>query len=311
MPLLSPPGKSQAEEPSGRIPQLEDVCPEGSTYDRLPMTHHCLLNDGRLLMRSESACHISSFGICAPVVSHAAALATISLISVISLPEKARAMDLGCDWIAYRIDFNFRRYGATEKEMAVWWDYDRRTIKNTCNLTYKEYYYGRGKRKKEQKVIQRETGNVQHENGLTDPANVEPDPDWAGDTRKRILDGKGEKEVAVNHNPNRLAPYGASTCAEIKPAPNRGTIDWDWVTVRNKCSYPLKVLTCYYDKGEDARCATHNKNATWGLSGTINPGGMVTSVATSKQWPWSVKVIVCDMRDGNNLLCVPPERLAK
>ncbi|APO75251.1 hypothetical protein AM571_CH02442 [Rhizobium etli 8C-3] len=167
--------------------------------------------------------------------------------------------------------------------------------------------------KKERSVRKKEgyIGKSQDAGNLTDPANVEPDPDWAGDTRKRILDGKGEKEVAVNHNPNRLAPYGASSCAEIKPAPNRGTIDWDWVTVRNKCSYPLKVLTCYYDKGEDARCATHNKNAIWGLSGTINPGGVVTSVATSKQWPWFVKVIVCDMRDGNNLLCVPPERLTK
>ncbi len=143
--------------------------------------------------------------------------------------------------------------------------------------------------------------------GPADTVNVDPNPDWADDTRKRILKGKGADTVEVNLNPERRAPYGSSACAEIKPKPNRGKIDWDWVVVRNTCSYPIQVLTCYYDVGRDADCKPSAGARGWGLSGTLAPGQSVDSVSTSKAWPWFVKTLVCDMRQGSDLWCVLPK----
>lgn len=143
--------------------------------------------------------------------------------------------------------------------------------------------------------------------GLPDTVNVNPNPDWAEDTRKRILKGKGADTVEVNPNPQRNAPYGSSICAEIKPKPNRGKIDWDWVVVRNICSYPIKVLTCYHDLGREADCQPHGGARGWGSIGTLKPGQSENSVATSKAWPWYVKVVVCDMREGSDLWCVLPK----
>lgn len=137
--------------------------------------------------------------------------------------------------------------------------------------------------------------------------NVDPDPDWANATRDRILKGKQGDVVAVNENPNRVAPYGSADCAEIKPAPNRGAIDWDSVIIRNKCSYPIKVLTCYYDQGRRADCVTKKGAKGWGQSDLLDPGETQDSVATSKKLPWFARIVVCDMREKKNLLCVLPD----
>ncbi len=137
--------------------------------------------------------------------------------------------------------------------------------------------------------------------------NVDPDPDWAGATRERILKGKQGEIVNVNENTNRIAPYGSSDCAEVKPAPNRGEIDWDSVVIRNKCSYPIKILACYYDKGQSGDCVAKKGARGWGQSDLLNPGETQASVATSKTMPWVARVIVCDMREKSSLLCVLPD----
>lgn len=139
---------------------------------------------------------------------------------------------------------------------------------------------------------------------LDEKANVDPDPDWAGATRERILKGKQGKVLSVNQNGRRVAPYGPSSCAEIKAAPNRGVIDWDSVIIRNKCSYPIKVLVCYYDQGRAADCAGKKG---WGLSDLLSPGETQDSVATSKRLPWFAKILVCDMREKSDLMCVLPD----
>lgn len=136
--------------------------------------------------------------------------------------------------------------------------------------------------------------------------NVDPDPDWAGATRERILKGKKGNVVSVNQNPKRIAPYGSADCAEIKPAPNRGKIDWDFVTIRNKCSYPIQALVCYYDQGRGADCVAKKGARGWGLSDLLSPGEKQTSVATSTKLPWFARIIVCDMREKSDLLCVLP-----
>ena len=137
--------------------------------------------------------------------------------------------------------------------------------------------------------------------------NVDPDPDWAGATRERILKGKQGEIVSVNDKRKLIAPYGSSDCAKISAKPNRGTIDWDFVIVRNSCSYPIKVLTCYFDVGHESDCVPNSTSVRWGLTGIIEPGGSVDSVATSKAWPWAAKKIVCDMRERSDLLCVLPK----
>lgn len=137
--------------------------------------------------------------------------------------------------------------------------------------------------------------------------NVDPDPDWARATRERILKGKQGDVVAVNQGPNRTAPYGSADCIEIKAAPNRGAVDWDYVILRNKCSYPIKVLTCYYDQGRGSDCVTKKGAKGWGQSDLLSPGETQTSVATSKKLPWFARSIVCDMREKSNLLCVLPD----
>ncbi|WP_158665156.1 hypothetical protein [Ensifer adhaerens] len=137
--------------------------------------------------------------------------------------------------------------------------------------------------------------------------NVDPDPDWAGATRERILNGKQEKPIAVNLNPNRFAPYGSSSCAQITPKPNRGKIDWDFVVIRNACSYPIKVLTCYHDKGRDTDCVPRRGARGWGLSGVIKPGGTQDSIMTNvTAAPAKAKIVVCDMREKSDLLCTLP-----
>ncbi|TLX15778.1 hypothetical protein [Rhizobium sp. MHM7A] len=174
-----------------------------------------------------------------------------------------------------------------------------------CAMSYDEYYGLVKKRPKARASTQ--SDSVQRETGPEKKVKVDPNPLWANSTKERILNGKQGEEVAVNLNPKRVAPYGSSECAEITPKANRGKLDWDWVTVRNKCSYPIKVLACYHDTGQQGDCNPASSRGNWGMSGVLNPGASTTSVATSQRWPWFVKAVVCDMRDGSNLLCVLPK----
>lgn len=87
-----------------------------------------------------------------------------------------------------------------------------------------------------------DTGN------LADTAKV--DPAWAGDTRKRIS-GKKDDTVEVAEMVNN-APYGDGNCQLFRPQANRGKIDWDWVTVTNRCSYPVEFWPASTIPGKNA-----------------------------------------------------------
>lgn len=229
------------------------------------------------------------------------------------LPNEAFALE-GCDRIrmalrsGFDIDGTINGVPRTQDEKAGLWDETvaRYRAAGVICLERNPYRGGRPSANRPKTVKPKPVtgGKVNRDNGLTDTAKVDPDPDWANDTRKRILDGKSEKVVDVKPPNTVPAPYGPSDCAEIKPAPNRGQIDWDWVKIRNKCSYPIKVLTCYYDKGQQSKCGPGGKG--WGLSGTLAPGEVTTSVATSERMPWYVSVMVCDLRDKTRTLCVLP-----
>ncbi|MGH0214423.1 hypothetical protein NKY66_10965 [Sinorhizobium meliloti] len=190
------------------------------------------------------------------------------------------------------------------------WHNGRYVLKRypNCNMSYDEYYGLATKRsKKPDKAGARTQADTARERSPEEKVKVDPNPRWANLTKERILNGKQGEEVAVNLNPNRVAPYGSSECAEVTPMANRGKLDWDWVTVRNKCSYPIKVLTCYYDFGRASDCTPVGSLGSWGMVGVLNPGASTTSVATSQRWPWFVKKVVCDMREKPTLLCVLPK----
>ncbi len=147
------------------------------------------------------------------------------------------------------------------------------------------------------------TTKTQDAGTLTDKAKV--DPAWAGETRKRI-GKKTEDTVAVAEMENN-APYADRNCVLFKPAPNRGAIDWDWVNVTNRCSFPIEVIACYFDVGDEQSCLPGGKGS-WATI-HIEVGQTTTSIATSKRLPWQVRGIVCNMTPikNNRLLCVLPE----
>jgi hypothetical protein len=144
-----------------------------------------------------------------------------------------------------------------------------------------------------------------HKLSIDGPANVDPVALDAKDGSGR----KGEKPVELPKMESK-APYGDSSCATFKPSKNRGKIDWDALKVGNKCSYPIQVLSCYYDVGDEKRCAPASGLGSWGLSGTIRPGTEQSDVATSRKWPWKVTAFVCNMtpRKHNYMNCVLPDK---
>lgn len=143
----------------------------------------------------------------------------------------------------------------------------------------------------------------QDSGNLTDSAKV--DPQWTGDTRKRI-DGKDDDTQQLPEMKTK-APYGDRNCPLFQPAPNRGAVDWDWVKVTNRCSYPIAVIACYFDVGEERNCLPGG-NGSWATI-ELNPGETTTSIATSKKLPWQVRGIVCNMtpQKNNRMLCVLPD----
>ncbi|WHO82586.1 hypothetical protein [Rhizobium leguminosarum] len=211
----------------------------------------------------------------------------------------------GCRALAYIIWFNFGRFpDRFDKDFqSTYWTKTNQERKMGCNQTFAQYYGARG--------TQQQANGSAGPNGDGQRRDTRPgvsvDPEWFVEAKNKLT--KPEDLVSAPAAMDNYAPYGDSGCVTIKPAPERGKIDWDWVKVRNKCSYPIKVLTCYYDRGEEERCSPGG-NRGWGLSDTIQPGEETTGVATAKRWPWKVSVFVCNMTPlkHNYMYCVPPER---
>ncbi len=147
----------------------------------------------------------------------------------------------------------------------------------------------------------------QNAGNLADTAKV--DPAWAGDTRKRIA--KKADEAPELAEMEVKAPYGDRNCGLFMPAPNRGVIDWDWVKVTNRCSYPIAILVCYYDVGQKSDCMPGGKGSFQTIE--LKPGETGTSVSTSKRLPWQVYGLVCNMtpQKHNRMLCVLPDSYKK
>lgn len=102
------------------------------------------------------------------------------------------------------------------------------------------------------------------------------------------------------------APYADNSCVDIKVAGSG--ITWDSTKLINKCSFPIQVLTCYYDKGERQKCDSF-KQRFWGTSSTIAPSGSTGSVSSSKRPGFGVRYFVCDMSGVKNhsKLCLLPK----
>ncbi|MER8825970.1 hypothetical protein NKH73_03400 [Mesorhizobium sp. M0938] len=108
-------------------------------------------------------------------------------------------------------------------------------------------------------------------------------------------------------NDDGRAPYTDVKCVNIKPSKNRGTVDWDSVTITNTCDIPVQVIACYYDKGKESKCE-NTKGGGWGTTSTIKPRGSTRSVSTSSKPDWSVRYYVCDMTGvkKHSRLCLLP-----
>lgn len=66
--------------------------------------------------------------------------AVSTLIFIILMPAVStvvQAQDLGCGWLKSRQERN--RPNATEAQKAELWEYERRTLKNTCSMSYEQY----------------------------------------------------------------------------------------------------------------------------------------------------------------------------
>lgn len=247
-------------------------------------------------------------------VSGRSALVLSSLILSLTFSPDITVANTSCDKKANHLRVNMNNawrgtYRNHEVLRQAWHDSLSQRLFPSCNMSYDEYF-GLSKRSTPRRTKPSNNATAAVPRNATPSekkVNVDPDPDWAGATRDRILKGKQGDVVAVNQNPNRVAPYGSADCIEIKAAPNRGAVDWDYVILRNKCSYPIKVLTCYYDQGRGSDCVTKKGAKGWGQSDLLSPGETQTSVATSKKLPWFARSIVCDMREKSNLLCVLPD----
>ncbi|ANL87100.1 hypothetical protein [Rhizobium phaseoli] len=105
-----------------------------------------------------------------------------------------------------------------------------------------------------------------------------------------------------------LATYADKSCADFKVAGSG--VSWDYTKISNRCSFPIKVLTCYYDKGEGSKCGTY-KAGQWGQSDTIKPYASTAGVSSSKRPGFGVRYIVCNMSAGPYQSCIHPQSLCK
>jgi len=88
------------------------------------------------------------------------------------------------------------------------------------------------------------------------------------------------------------APYADKNCVEIRRAGSG--ITWDSTRLTNKCAFPIQVLTCYYDKGEQSKCDNY-KGGSWGTSNTIKAGSSTLGVSSSKRPDYGIRYFVCNM----------------
>jgi hypothetical protein len=238
-------------------------------------------------------------------------LALTIFITLFTLPASAFA-DVWCDKKA-----NFLR-----NEMARAWSMAQRgddgvlrdawtdafTVRlyPSCRLSYDEYF---SPRKKKAPTVNKSKseGDVPRASAPEKKVNVDPDPEWANATRERILKGEKPGTVSVKEDVNRTAPYGPSNCVTIVPAPKRGDLDWDFVVIKNVCSYPIKALTCYHERGREGDCVPRRGARNWGQSDLLQPGASQETVMFNvKRGLAKAKIIVCDMRQKSDLLCVLP-----
>jgi hypothetical protein len=196
------------------------------------------------------------------------------------------------------------------KWASIWNDYKSKL--NVCSADYYSYFnVSRPPNSNKSAPIQSKSSNTLASPKKSAPpekkVNVEPDPEWANATRERILKGEKPGTVSVKEDVNRTAPYGPSNCVTISPAPKRGDIDWDFVVIKNVCSYPIKALTCYHERGREGDCVPRRGARNWGQSDLLQPGASQETVMFNvKRGLAKAKIIVCDMRQKSDLLCVLP-----
>ncbi len=93
------------------------------------------------------------------------------------------------------------------------------------------------------------------------------------------------------------APYADLGCVDIKSVGSG--VSWDLTKLTNKCSFPIVVLTCYYDKGQRQKCDDY-KGGRWGTSNTISAHSSVAGVSSSQRPGFGVRYFVCNMSGIKN-----------
>lgn len=198
-------------------------------------------------------------------------------------------------------------------------DFDRRLFPS-CTLSYDEYFGINGNKSKQnnKRASDRSAASVPKQN-IVEPSDKDTQEDnieklsrlqdkASGDETLNPWGGQKGRKPKKSGGDGR-APYADGKCITIKRS-GKGDIDWDFVAIRNLCGFPVQVITCYHDKGDEQRCSNPYAPPGWGTSDTIKPGGTVSSVASASRPGWVVKYFVCNMKDAkkNSLLCLQPKK---
>lgn len=150
---------------------------------------------------------------------------------------------------------------------------------------------------------------------LKDPTSPRPNPI---DSARKLREAESQAASDKSLNPwagqearkepktDGRAPYADKSCVDIKVAGSG--ISWDSTKIFNKCSFPVQVLTCYYDRGDSSKCQSYQAGL-WGTSDTIKPRGATSSVSSAKRPGFGVRYIVCNMSGITNSskLCLLPQ----
>ncbi|TCA26255.1 hypothetical protein [Rhizobium leguminosarum] len=120
--------------------------------------------------------------------------------------------------------------------------------------------------------------------------------------------GKHSNKGELPGDRDRAPLVDGTKCVRMKQKAD-GKIDWDNLWIKNNCRFPVQILICTYDIGDDERCLNRN---VWGTTDLASPGREVWTVATAKRFPYKIKFFTCDMtgaKTNKAMLCLLPKTL--
>jgi hypothetical protein len=239
-----------------------------------------------------------------------------ALVIVLTMTPCISAYANDCDEKAADMESNFvNAWRGSYRDHGVLkegWDQSRykRAFPN-CTMSYEEYF-GLGGRKSPPK-----RGAPSKISPLT---TVTPPIDKSKENLRRLSKAQSEaskdsslnpwgptaKETGKASSSTNSAPYADGNCVSFLPA-TPGGVSWDDVKIANRCKFPVQVIVCYYDKGDEPKCGKSLTTGRWGTTQTIPPGKEIYSVSSASKPRWLARYYVCNMQNAKKgLLCLLP-----